>query len=380
MSLNKLSSQKGIVPIIMLAIIGVLFAGGAFVVGRQSSQSPSSVSELSKQESNPLTQIISKITSSEQSDPGSLLTSHTPVDLHALPLGDKRISTSAKKGYIYSCRTQSDEQGGAGVVGPWINQSAKTYDKTAKPTVNGTVKWSNTKWTISTTGDKRLLTGNGLPAHITGIYPIQSTDDAYQYDRNPNSIKEQTLTISLPIKPTELDTPDCVGGEVGIMLSGIPLFNGFDAGSRDANAYEIQDDCSGHPQVSGLYHYHGLSECLNEDSSGSEHSKLLGYAFDGFGIYGPKSEDGKEVSTADLDECHGHTHDIVWDGANKRMFHYHMTYDFPYSVGCFRGNKAVNGPLGGSTGGGAQGPAGMQQPEGMMRPPMNGGNFPPPPR
>ena len=45
-----------------------------------------------------------------------------------------------------------------------------------------------------------------------------------------------------------------------------------------------------------------------------EHSGLQGYAYDGFGIFGVYGEDGELLSTADLDECHGHTHEIEWDG------------------------------------------------------------------
>jgi hypothetical protein len=73
---------------------------------------------------------------------------------------------------------------------------------------------------------------------------------------------------------------------------------------------------------------------------------LLGYAFDGFGIYGPKGETGSLLSTSDLDDCHGHTHQLNWDGQIISIYHYHMSADFPYSIGCFRGKKTVNGPIG----------------------------------
>jgi hypothetical protein len=269
------------------------------------------------------------------------------IDLHNLPLGDKKISTSPKKGYIYSCRTQS-EGGGAFNIGPWINQSIGTYDLTKKPTVDGSVVWSNSKISVTTNGATNIISGNGLPAHVSGVYPIQPTDDAYQYDRNPNSIKEQILSMNLPTDPVFLEVPECVGGEVGIMLTGVPIFNGFDAASRDAVAYEIQDSCGGHPQRSGLYHYHGVSNCLKDETSPNEHSSLVGYAFDGFGIYGVKGEKGIQLSTDSLDECHGHTHTINLGGTLKLTYHYHLTYDFPYSVGCFKAKKAVHGPLGGN--------------------------------
>jgi len=162
-------------------------------------------------------------------------------DLTKLPLGDKKYSTSAKKGYIYMCNTRFDG-GGAFAQGPWINSTAKTWDLTKKVSVDGNVSWSNATWKVSKDGETRMLVGNGLPVnHKTGTYPVASSDDAYQYDRNPNSIKSQTVNLSLPANPTVLGAAECVGGEVGIMLSGIPIFNGFDAGGRDAAAWEVQE-------------------------------------------------------------------------------------------------------------------------------------------
>jgi hypothetical protein len=275
------------------------------------------------------------------------------VNERALPIGDGKYVRTATRGSVYSCQT-SFEGGGAFTTGAWVNGS--TWDMTKKPTVDGSVSWPNAAFTITTSGSNRVFTSNGLPKlHTTGRFPIASSDDAYQYDRNPNSIKTQSLSITLPMNPSEAASPSCVGGEVGIAVSGIPIFNGFDAGGRDAVAHEIQDACGGHPQVSGLYHYHGPSTCVATGDS-----ELFGYAFDGFGIFS-NIEKGVSLSNDDLDECHGHRHEIAWDGAKKTMYHYHLTKEFPYTVGCFRGTKYVNGPLGGGgepggPGGGMQGP------------------------
>jgi hypothetical protein len=149
---------------------------------------------------------------------------------------------------------------------------------------------------------------------------------------------------------------------VGIMLSGVILFNAFDAAGRDAGAHEVQDACDGHPQASGFYHYHNLSDCLEDTAAG--HSALMGYAFDGFGVYGYYGEDGKELTNEDLDECHGHTHTIEWDGQTVEMYHYHATHEFPYMVGCFRGSPSVRALTAGEGPGGMQDQGGQTQPAG----------------
>jgi hypothetical protein len=116
-------------------------------------------------------------------------------------------------------------------------------------------------------------------------------------------------------------------------LTGVPLFDGFDAELRDAPAHEAQDSCNGHPQVSGEYHYHSLSSCLKN----VDEKSVLGYALDGFPITGPKIGTDKYITTDDLDECHGITSTIIEDGVPTTTYHYVMTYDFPYSASCFRG-------------------------------------------
>jgi hypothetical protein len=74
-----------------------------------------------------------------------------------------------------------------------------------------------------------------------------------------------------------------------------------------------------------------------KDEAG-QHSSLIGYAFDGFAIYGPNGEGGKPPT--DLDECNGHS-DAV------RGYHYHVTSKFPYIIGGYHGvvdQKNFDGP------------------------------------
>ncbi len=258
-----------------------------------------------------------------------------------IPLGDNKYTTTGpKKGYIYLCNAQSNEAGGgAGNDGPWIHGA--TWNFLQKTIVAGSVSWSNATFSNVINGAYRVLSGNGLPiSHTTGSYPISRSDPAAAYDRNPNSISAQTIKDSLPVNPTYTAIPYCMGGEVGIMLSGVPLFNAFDATLRDAPAHELQDACGGHPQVSGQYHYHSLSACFKDVSV----KTVLGYALDGFPITGPQVAKERYLTTEDLDACHGLTSEVLMDGKKKVTYHYVMTQDYPYSVSCFRGKPIRTGP------------------------------------
>jgi len=259
-------------------------------------------------------------------------TATNPFASGELPLGDGHYSTEApRKGYIYLCRLMTGG-GGAQQAGPWIHGS--TWNIFSKPSVLGSMTWSNAQFSQTISDDQRDLSGNGLPInHPTGQFPIARSDPAYNFDHNPNSISVQDIRKSLPRHPVYNNTPSCMGGEVGMMLNGVLLFNGFDAELRDAAAHEVQDSCNGHAERNGRYHYHSLSRCIKNISV----KTVLGYALDGFPITGPVVAEGRLLTTADLDECHGITSDIIEDGQKKTTYHYVMTQDFPYSVGCFRG-------------------------------------------
>ena len=266
------------------------------------------------------------------------------VDTTALPVGGDPVS-SAEAGKVFSCQTSFNSNApGAFNTGDWFNGDG-TWDLTKKPTVDGSVTWPDANITITTSGNQRVISGNGLPTEqTTGTYPVASSDDAFNYDRNPNTISAQTVLITLPKSPKVASTPTCVGlGTVGILKSGVQVFNALDAGGRDAVAYEIQDSCQGHPEMSGTYHYHSISTCvLDSLDSGTGHSKLVGYAADGFGIYGPRGTNGEDITNADLDECHGHTHKVKFNGKTQKIYHYHATSEYPYTVGCYKGTPVTS--------------------------------------
>lgn len=289
------------------------------------------------------------------------------VNLDALPFYTDHVTTTTPaRNYLYVCTMApfNNNRAGAEHAGPWIHSDG-TFSLLSKPIVSGSITWPNHQLMVTVENGQRNLEGNDLPSTPSGQFPIEPNTNAYNYDRNPNSIQEQQLSFSIPANPSMASEPGCLppGGAIGVYLNGVEFFNALDAGGRDAVAYEIQDQCMGHPQQEGVYHYHGLSPCLNlGDPSGT--SPLLGYALDGFGIYGPY-QDGKWLHNEDLDECHGITSTVIWEGRPTEIYHYVANYEFPYTVGCFRGSaqiKREEGPRGFGPGSG-----------GSMRPP------PPPP-
>jgi hypothetical protein len=280
------------------------------------------------------------------------------LDIHHLTLGDGKVSDQPRRGYVYSCRSQfrvgggpprggpprgaPPRGGGAQHAGAWIHGA--TWDLTEKVSVRGRVTWPQAQFSITSVESGRLVTraiaGNGLPVNTpTGNFPVASDDPAFLIDRNPNTIRAQDIALSLAADPTMSAQASCVPmGMIGVALNGVAIFNALDDGGRDAVAHEVQDLCGGHPQMRGEYHYHGPSPCL-PDQSGTD--ALIGYALDGFGITSIYDGQGKEITNADLDECHGRVSEIPWNGKRVTIYHYVLTREYPYTVGCFRGAPAA---------------------------------------
>ena len=223
------------------------------------------------------------------------------------------------------------------------------------PAVNGSVTMAH-EFEVTLTEAGRRLKGNGIPDHPIGVYPIPAGTVAYAlYSSAPVEgyangaeipVAPYDLDVTVPRYPVANDEPTCVTLMFGVSTQTGAAWHieyAIDSGLNavDPNAVLPTDSCWGHPYETE-YHYHGYSwKCFPDQGAAGEHSPLFGYALDGFGIFGPRSENGELVTNAELDECHGHSHEIAWDGEAVAMYHYHTNGEYPYNVGCFRGTPVA---------------------------------------
>jgi YHYH protein len=242
--------------------------------------------------------------------------------------------------------------------------------------------WVRDNVTLSIQDGSLVIHTKGLPNHPTGKFP----------GVNPNYIQEQDATYYLPLNPkinpahfvtTRNNSNHALNmGPIGIALNGVVFFNPFDAGSQDASS--LMDSCCGHPNPDGLYHYHKYPICMNSPWSdqGATHSPLIGFAFDGFPIYGPY-ESANLMAKDLVGDKTLNDFNIHYD--SDRGWHYHVTPGkFPYIIGGYWGTvdrRDTRPPHGGGmngTGnmtGGRFGPPGVRPPGGGFGP----GNGPPSP-
>jgi hypothetical protein len=253
----------------------------------------------------------------------------------------------------------------------WVNSATDptTITIAKLPTVTGTVTAKDidprgSVFAVTTDSTYRMFKGNGLPTTPMGIFgPVPPGTAAYPYyaaapggantipgtpgfGQNYSSaaaigISPYNLDIRVPMNPKYLATPQPIGYLVtGVALTGtvwhVELANASSTFWANPISILPLDQCFGHP-YSQQYHYHAYSwKCFPKQGTTGQ-SPLFGYAMDGFGIYGPRGADGKEITNAQLDECHGMTSPVLWNGKIQNIYHYVLNSEYPYSIGCFRG-------------------------------------------
>jgi hypothetical protein len=182
-------------------------------------------------------------------------------------------------------------------------------------------------------GDYVVIKTKDLPDHKSPYY-TGANYEAYNgpnaaWQQNPNHIIEQNYTFRLPLHPAEASRKAATPlGAIGVSLNGVPFFNQYAAGGAPlTNEVNGFDQYNGHPQNTGVYHYHVEPLALTASKG---RSALLGFLLDGFPVYGPL-ENGRAVATADLDAYHGHT--LATPDYPGGSYHYHITSTDPYING-----------------------------------------------
>jgi hypothetical protein len=141
---------------------------------------------------------------------------------------------------------------------------------------------------------------------------VPSHDVGRSDGNNPAYASDQHRTTRLSLNPVEAATKSNTSlGSIGVMINGALIYNASDAHSynnnntwfQNANVAEAVsfDIGPGHSapgqnaqpsnSTAGQYHYHqaptALINQVDPGNTGQHHSPLVGFAYDGFPIYGP---------------------------------------------------------------------------------------------
>lgn len=124
---------------------------------------------------------------------------------------------------------------------------------------------------------------------------------------NPGAPTAQNYIYRFPRKPTvpTTKTTSPYVGSIGLLINGVPIYglsnagywngtnnNGKGTGTWNVEVYKseglvLDATLGAHPQQQGAYHSHAKPARLYTGTGTNVHSPIVGYAFDGYPVYGP---------------------------------------------------------------------------------------------
>jgi hypothetical protein len=210
--------------------------------------------------------------------------------------------------------------------------------------------------TVGCSDTELIVTSNGMPGYT--FVP-----------KTPNPLAPQDWHWHVPRAPALAANPTDVSnwfGTIGFTVTGIPIYAAMEGAQPVQEAFGdpvhngIVDSCKGHTGPRSEYHVHALNPTAACDLD----EQLLGYALDGFPIYGSTGcvdlactevaafrsgwvQTGDPTTNAWQHYAYQPSSDpTVLDRCNGRIgpdgtYRYQATDTFPYTVGCFRGTPTT---------------------------------------
>jgi hypothetical protein len=271
-----------------------------------------------------------------------------------------------------------------GIAPAVVAASARHYAVTTRQ--SEAVAERDVKWTsnvVTTVGKGSWnFTSDGLPAsrfvatdYAVPSNPLDVSATGASVIASANVLSDQHYDYTLPLTPVYTKKVTSANqGPIGVLLDGAALYNPYEANhstvatsdnfiaSANGLSASFLDSCDGHPGPGGQYHYHGLPACLvsyatggavtvtsvttisgtttsavDEGNAASRRPVILGFAFDGFGIYDNVAMNGRTVRVASLDACNGIFSPVP--GYPHGVYHYVLenVKGARSSIGCYHG-------------------------------------------
>ncbi len=187
--------------------------------------------------------------------------------------------------------------------------------------------------TVTCTGRHAIIQSDTYPNHdmMTGI-----TGTNEQVPVPADYAAPVLLSPRLGTSPLTRDAA------LGVAVNGVPIYDytgGGEMSQADLAHHQARHDtlqtgqldvCGGHAGRGDDYHYHVKPTCMIEQMDNAGDDAIIGWAFDGFPIYGDANPDGSVIAAGALDVCNGQA-DATFG------YRYHTSHDAPYILQCLRG-------------------------------------------
>lgn len=187
---------------------------------------------------------------------------------------------------------------------------------------------------------------DGARAWLTSdVYPSHTKMNGITGSNEQVPVPAPGFSAPIPLVPRLTDARTTRDNALGVAVNGVPIYDYTSQGELDPDApYDPSSDvvvtgqldvCGGHAGRGDDYHYHAAPTCLMAQMENRGPGAILGWAYDGFPIYGDDNPDGSPIAAGALDTCNGQPDD-------EFGFRYHTSKGPPYILQCLRGEVDVN--------------------------------------
>jgi hypothetical protein len=208
---------------------------------------------------------------------------------------------------------------------------------------------------VTCDGGWALVASDTYPAHsvMTGI---TATNDQVP-------VPAPGYVSSIPLVPVHAASATSIDAALGVAVNGVPIYDYTSQGLNDPAVYVASADtklsgeldvCNGHAGRGDDYHYHAAPTCMMQAMANRGPTAIIGWAFDGYPIYGNTNPNGSTIASGALDVCNAQA-DATFG------FRYHTSDTHPYIVQCLVGQVDLSraprvGPMSAKTAGAGKPP------------------------
>ena len=192
-------------------------------------------------------------------------------------------------------------------------------------------------------GDKVKVTCDEGHAHLASdTYPDHELMTGIVGTNEQIPVPAKDYVSPIRLGPKLGVVPQTRDSSLGVAVNGVPIFDytgGGEMSVADLSTHQHQHDtletqqldkCGGHAGRGDDYHYHVKPVCMMEQMKKKGDAAIIGWAFDGFPIYGDNNPDGTPIPLEVLDVCNGQ--------ADKTFgYRYHTSAKPPYIIQCLMG-------------------------------------------
>lgn len=230
--------------------------------------------------------------------------------------------------------TQADGDGGSGVADASAGaQTAGSGD---------TARCERIRDSIALAGfadDVKVRCDTDYAYVVSDTYPDHDLMNGILGTNEQVPVEAVDYASPVKLRPTPSGRHFSHDASLGVAVNGVPIYDYSAGGELDLANYDPRvdtlllkqiDNCGGHAGRGDDYHYHVKPTCMIDAMKNHGDDAIIGWAFDGYPLYGDNNPDGSVISEGTLDLCNGQPDD-------EFGYRYHTSASPPYVWQCLVG-------------------------------------------